>query len=66
MAWGGGGRWRQVVGTASGLAGTAAKGHYVACGLLIGTDVKADEAPATESEATLLVNAIRWGAAGGR
>ncbi|MDX9979473.1 MAG: ThuA domain-containing protein, partial [Lentisphaeria bacterium] len=48
------------------LAGAVGKGRYVACGLLIGTDVKAEEAPAAGPEATLLVNAIRWCAAGGR
>lgn len=45
------------------LAGTAGKGRYVACGLLVGTDAQAEEAPATGAEATLLVNTIRWCAA---
>jgi len=42
------------------LAGTVGQGRYVACGLLIGTDAKANEAPAKGPEARLLLNAIRW------
>ncbi|MBT3291951.1 MAG: hypothetical protein HN380_31705 [Victivallales bacterium] len=42
------------------LAGTVGKGRYIACGLLIGTNAKADEAPAKSPEARLLLNAIGW------
>jgi type 1 glutamine amidotransferase len=48
------------------VAGTTGKGRYVACGLLVGTDAEAEEAPATGPEATLLLNAIRWCASGGK
>jgi len=48
------------------LAGTVGKGHYVACGLLVGTDAQAEEATATGAEATLLLNAVRWCAAESR
>jgi hypothetical protein len=48
------------------VAGTTGKGRYVACGLLLGTDADAEEAPATGPEATLLLNAIRWCASGGK
>jgi hypothetical protein len=46
------------------LAGTAGKGRYVACGLLLGTDAKGEEAAPTKDEARLLLNAIRWCAGG--
>ena len=42
------------------VVGTVGKGRYVACGLLIGTDSQAEEAPAKGHEARLLLNAIRW------
>jgi hypothetical protein len=42
------------------LAGPVGKGRCLACGLLLGTDAKGEDAAPTKDEATFLLNAIRW------